>query len=58
MGMPSAARRETDKTITTEKNVTVYLNAKLYDLVKASPSAIIQQALKEYEKKQGEPENE
>jgi hypothetical protein len=28
--------------------ITVYLNAKLYDLVKASPSAVIQQALKEY----------
>jgi len=38
--------------------ITVYLNAKLYDLVKASPSAIIQQALKEYEKKQEEPEKE
>ena len=38
--------------------ITVYLNAKLYDLVKASPSAIIQQALKEYEKKHEQPENE
>jgi hypothetical protein len=31
--------------------ITVYLDAELYDFVKESPSAIIQQALKEYMQK-------
>jgi hypothetical protein len=38
--------------------ITVYLNAKLYDLVKASPSAIIQQALQDYQKKHEHEEDE
>jgi hypothetical protein len=31
--------------------ITIYLDAELYDFVKESPSAIIQQALKEYMQK-------
>jgi hypothetical protein len=38
--------------------ITVYLNAKLYDLVKASPSTIIQQALKEYVERHEHEEDE
>jgi len=38
--------------------ITVYLNAKLYDLVKASPSAIIQQALREYIERHEHTENQ
>jgi hypothetical protein len=38
--------------------ITVYLNAEMYDLVKASPSAVIQQALKEYQKKHEHEEDE
>jgi hypothetical protein len=31
--------------------ITVYLNAELYELVKDSPSAVIQEALREYKEK-------
>jgi len=41
--------------------ITVYLDAELYDYVKDSPSAIIQEALKEHKQKAekvGKPKNE
>jgi len=38
--------------------ITVYLNAELYELVKDSPSAIIQEALKEYKEKREAPAGE
>ena len=38
--------------------ITVYLNADMYDLVKASPSAVIQQALKEYMERHEDEEDE